>query len=178
MTLTGTHLQTCKPGSEPGALGSARRSLSTASSPAAQSRRRCTTARSTNSSLQTRSACAGSCPKHASTVLAGWSGHMYWHTRVRVGVSGQSCLTSKNADQAPGSVKGNWLRPAHMNGSAAVAVTCFVTWFCSAQSAVTCFIGSLQQCLTDLLVGVFMSSSDQPAMSAVPAVCAGLSQEF
>lgn len=54
MTLTGTPPLTCKPGRGPGVLANARRSLFTASSPVAPSRRRSTTARSTNSSSPTR----------------------------------------------------------------------------------------------------------------------------
>ena len=54
MTQTGTPPQTCRPGSVPGALASARRSLCIASSPAAPLRRRSTNARSTSSSSPTR----------------------------------------------------------------------------------------------------------------------------
>ncbi len=54
MTQTGTPPQTCRPGSVPGALANARRSLCIASSPAAPLRRRSTNARSTSSSSPTR----------------------------------------------------------------------------------------------------------------------------
>ena len=54
MTRTGTPRQTCRRGSAPGASGRGGRWRCTASSPAAPSRRRCTTARSTSSSSPRR----------------------------------------------------------------------------------------------------------------------------